>query len=144
MMATKHKSVIILSALEVEEKMGMSFCLVCDEPFTQDRALKHKGIWFKAIDMNEEVDKEFSHKPSTLNILQYVIYLKSCMLFSEQRSTMTKETCSHKPREIHWFNSCLVTMTPSNRMLKTTMLQFVCFDPSRPIVHHNALLCFRQ
>jgi hypothetical protein len=44
MMATKHKSVIILSALEVEEKMGMSFCLVCDEPFTQDRALKHKGI----------------------------------------------------------------------------------------------------
>jgi hypothetical protein len=50
MMVAKHMSVKILSALEVVQKVEIGSCLVCDESFTLDHALKHKGIWFKVID----------------------------------------------------------------------------------------------
>jgi hypothetical protein len=46
-MVAKPKPVKILSALKLEEKMEMSFCLVRESAF-------------KAIDMNDEVDREFS------------------------------------------------------------------------------------
>jgi hypothetical protein len=67
MMAAKHKLVKILSAHEVEEKMEMGLCLLCDELFTPDHAMKHKRIRFKVIEMDEEVDMNFSQKPSNLH-----------------------------------------------------------------------------
>lgn len=35
--------------------MEMGLCLLCDESFTLDHAMKHKGIRFVVIDMDEEV-----------------------------------------------------------------------------------------
>ncbi|PNX59036.1 hypothetical protein L195_g051215, partial [Trifolium pratense] len=66
-MGSKHNLVKILSALDVEEKMELGLCFVCDEPFTIDHALKHKRIRFKVIEMDKEVDTKFSQKPSTPN-----------------------------------------------------------------------------
>ncbi|CAJ2673208.1 uncharacterized protein LOC123900042 [Trifolium pratense] len=61
-MGPKYKSVKILSAVEVEEKMEMGLCFVCNEPFTVDHALKHKGIRYKVIEMDEEVERDLSEK----------------------------------------------------------------------------------
>ncbi|PNX78086.1 hypothetical protein L195_g034061 [Trifolium pratense] len=47
--------------------MEMGLCFVCNAPFTVDHALKHKSIRFRVIEMDEEVDTNFFHKPSTLN-----------------------------------------------------------------------------
>jgi hypothetical protein len=67
-MAAKYKHVKSLSALEVEEKMEMGLCFLCDEPFTlEHHELKHKRIRFKVMEMDEEVDWDVSHKPSNLN-----------------------------------------------------------------------------
>ncbi|CAJ2632745.1 unnamed protein product [Trifolium pratense] len=61
MMAEKYKSVKILSAFEVEEKMELGLCLLCDEIFTRDHASKHKRIRFKVVEMDEEGDNDFNH-----------------------------------------------------------------------------------
>ncbi|KAK2438827.1 hypothetical protein QL285_023561 [Trifolium repens] len=67
-MAAKYKHVKSLSALEVEEKMEMGLCFLCDEPFTlEHHEWKHKRIRFKVMEMDEEVDRDVSHKPSNLN-----------------------------------------------------------------------------
>ncbi|PNX73304.1 hypothetical protein L195_g029203 [Trifolium pratense] len=49
----------ILSALEVENKIAMGLCLICDESFTVDHAMKHKGIRLVVIEMDEEDASKF-------------------------------------------------------------------------------------
>jgi len=44
-MAAKYKLMKTLSAIEVEEKMEMSLCFLCDEPLTLDHnQLKHENV----------------------------------------------------------------------------------------------------
>jgi len=54
-MAAKHNPMKILSAFEVGGKMEMGLCLLCDESFTLDHAMKHKGVRFIVVDLDEEV-----------------------------------------------------------------------------------------
>jgi len=54
-MTIKHNWMKILNALEVGGKMEMGLCLLCDESFTLDHVMKHKGIRLVVIDMDEEV-----------------------------------------------------------------------------------------
>jgi hypothetical protein len=65
-MAAKYKPLKVLSALKVEERMELGLCFLCDELFTLDHAMKkHKSIQVKVIEMDDEVDIDFSQNPST-------------------------------------------------------------------------------
>jgi hypothetical protein len=66
-MVAKYKPVKVLSALEVEERMELGLCFLCDELFTPYHAMKkHKSIQVKVIKMDDEINMDFSQNPSTL------------------------------------------------------------------------------
>ncbi|MCI16697.1 hypothetical protein A2U01_0037841, partial [Trifolium medium] len=57
-MVAKYKSVNILSDLEVEEKMEMGLCFLCDEPFTMEHQLLCKNIRIFMMDDEDEGEPE--------------------------------------------------------------------------------------
>ncbi|PNY17770.1 hypothetical protein L195_g014522 [Trifolium pratense] len=66
----------ILSALELEYKMEMGLCLVCDELFTVDHARKHKGTRFVVVETDEEeveqVHDEKAHEVAGVSQLSFM------------------------------------------------------------------------
>jgi hypothetical protein len=53
-----YKPVKILNALEVEEKMELGLCFLCDEPFTLEHQLLHKNIKIVTMDDEDDVEPE--------------------------------------------------------------------------------------
>jgi len=54
-MAAKYKLMKTFSAIEVEEKLKMSLCFLCDEPLTLDHhQIKHKNVKIVMRDIDED------------------------------------------------------------------------------------------
>jgi hypothetical protein len=66
-MAAKHILVKVLSALEVEEKMELGLCFLCDEPFTLEHQLLHKNIRISVVDVDEEVEPDCESPSQQMN-----------------------------------------------------------------------------
>ncbi|CAJ2667102.1 unnamed protein product [Trifolium pratense] len=106
-MTAKHKLVKVLNALDVEDKMEMGLCFICDKPFNFEHQLwHHKNIQIVMMD-EEEVEKEcesFTQQQIDFSKFDGVVHKDEAPELKLDCHTATPTILLPKPQGIHTFN----------------------------------------